>query len=416
MNSSGGLPTVAIIGDSFTKHLPNSLPEEFIFHRSAPECKLENYLQILDNVPPSVKIFIFVIGSQSVAGVGIHACIEQVHLLLGHLRSSRPGAVAVFLSIPPRLPDLYQRYFDPQALGEINVRVRALNHHLWYLSIINKDVGFVAHREMEWWPEELLASDGLHPSRFGVRRMSETLRHVIHFRLGVLATGELPQLLGATPMERHVMAQTRVKTFASVAASLPASAGTLAPGPTTGTSRVPPSPVVPTHHNGGPNSDTNARYSTTTENLALYRMSAMNASSPSLLGAYTVQPVVGDQARLGLTRPGSTDRPPVPPKPCVSAGLPPQRKATPTDRPPVPPKLTASPNSPHQFTTVSSDQPPVPSEPDVAPDTLLQSNTTPTDLPPVPPKPSTSRDPPPQRDSPRRSHRIRQNKSHKFAR
>ncbi|CAN7994857.1 unnamed protein product [Ixodes pacificus] len=269
---------------------------------------------------------------------------------------------------------------------------------------------------MEWWPEELLASDGLHPSPFGVRRMSETLRHVIHFRLGVLATGELPQLLGTTPQERHLMAQTRVKTFASVAASLPASAGTLASGPTTGTSRVPPSPVVPTHHNGGSDSDTIARYSTTAQNLARYRMSAMNASSPSLLGAYTVQPVVGDQARLGLTRPGSTDRPPVPPKPCVSAGLPPQRKVTPTDRPPVPPKPTASPNSPHQLTTVSSDHPPVPPKPDVARDTLLQSNTTPTDLPPVPSKPSTSRDPPPQRGSPPRSHRIWQNKSHKFAR
>ncbi|CAN7948900.1 unnamed protein product, partial [Ixodes hexagonus] len=309
MSSSGGLPTVAIIGDSITKYLPYHLPEEFIFHQSAPDCKLEALIKILDSVPPSVKLIIFVVGSEGVASDGIHSCIDKVHLLLGHLRSSRPGAMAVFSSVPPRLPSLHQRYFDPRALGEINVRIRALNHHLWYLSIVNVDVGFVVHREMEWWPEELLASDGIHPNRNGLRLISETLRHVLNYRLGVLVSGELPQTLGATPQERLAMTETHVKTFATVAAG-PA-------GATTAAAAAPgPSSLVPDPR-GGPESCSDRRQSTTqhrtsTEDLARYRTSVINTVSLSSVGLDAPRAVTVERARWGLAPGTPARRPSVP--------------------------------------------------------------------------------------------------------
>lgn len=133
----------------------------------------------------SVKLFIFVGGTNNCSGNPLRTCIGHLHILLAHLQSTRPDAQAVFTCIPPRLPSTLTRYFDPAHLHAVNMKIRALNHHMWYLSLVNDSVEFLPHWDVVGHPQETIARDGLHLNHLGVKLLSRNIRDTVRSRLKV---------------------------------------------------------------------------------------------------------------------------------------------------------------------------------------------------------------------------------------
>ena len=118
-------------------------------------------------------------GSIDVSSEPIPVVIERTELLLSHIRSSHPQTLVVFSSIPPRLPSLYTSQDQRQFLHMVNTNIRLLNHHFWYLSLMNTGVGFINHVRIDQSPWDFLALDGHHLNPRGARCLASHYRSCI---------------------------------------------------------------------------------------------------------------------------------------------------------------------------------------------------------------------------------------------